>query len=99
MSQQAAPCSSRALCGMDKTLQRGWSRGSWSQVGGRVGEENLHPFQCPYLSPTAEGVSEEKWCWRGCLGGERRGGNLPGREQCKEKDCSAGGKEEKGIWE
>lgn len=74
MSQQAAPYSSRAFCGVDTALQRGWSRGSWRQVEGRMEEEHLHPFHaCALISAPQlrkNGVGGDAWEGRGGKGGE-----------------------------
>lgn len=99
MSQQAALYSSRDPCGTDTALQRGWSSGSWSQVEGRMEEEHLHPFRAcalisvpqPRVFQRKNSVGEDAW--------EGRGGNLPGRQQCKEEAWKTGVKEEKRIWE
>lgn len=71
VSQQAAPYSSRAVCGRDSALQRGWNRGSWRQLEGSMEEKHLHPFQgCVLISVPQLRVFQRK----NGVGGEGRGG-------------------------
>lgn len=75
MSRQAAPYSSRAFCGTDRALQRGWSR--WNK--GRRKNSCILFKPCALIS-----VPEPKG--KIVLGGvawEGRGGNLSGRQQGK----------------